>query len=126
MVLVRQNHENVHPLGSGSQIIFFAQRPLVLVDKLGGSAPPYPPRGLFGPKVGVSNRGVGPFGDLGSPLGLPRAPPGPPMAPSEGTLGPQRPVEKTLMSLFDSPTSDLAPLQSNFARSGEATCPEKL
>jgi len=30
------------------------------------------------------------------------------------------------MSHFDSPTSDFAPLQSNFARSGEATCPEML
>ena len=37
------------------------------------------------------------------------------MTPSEGTLGPQRPVEKTLMSHFDSPTSDFALLQSNFA-----------
>ena len=33
----------------------------------------------------------------------------------------QRPIEKTLMSHFDSPTSDFAPPQSHFARSGEAT-----
>ena len=71
---------------------------------------PYPPRGLRGPKVGVSNSGVGPLGDPGSPLGPSRVPPGPSQAHSEGTLGPQRPPEKTLTSHFALPTSDLSPL----------------
>ena len=87
-----------------------------------GVYPPFPPQRTLGTQSRSAKQcrrtpwrpGIAPW--------TPKGPPGTPHGSSEGTLGPQWPVEKTLMSHFDSPTSDLAPLQSNFARSGEAKC----
>ena len=68
---------------------------------------PYPPRELFGPKVGRSKCGMTPWGAFGLPLGPSRALLGSPWAPPRGPCVHYTPPKTCRQLLVDLPTSVL-------------------